>query len=283
MEILPFEDPLVVIELDGTAIWDALESALSTWPAQEGRFPVISGFRVSWDSKRPAGQRVLGVWLIPESSPTTPADNGLRSSNEGDVPIPRSREGRKYIMVTREYMAQGHDGYGAMRGAKYLIDDESGMIMSTVVRKYLLGSRFVSRMARLKDNEGGALPKSSAGSKNGTSAHGHLHHKTSNIVDREVHHRIVAQKWQHAARLATRAIKDLHHHPHRRVRDHLGVSGREHMSDVDCYDGSRARRGEKSLPSVGQDEDKSKEQIEDLPVIHPEVDGRLKDEAGAAA
>ena len=36
LEILPFEDPLVVIELDGGAIWDALESSLSTWPAQEG-------------------------------------------------------------------------------------------------------------------------------------------------------------------------------------------------------------------------------------------------------
>jgi 2',3'-cyclic-nucleotide 2'-phosphodiesterase (5'-nucleotidase family) len=30
LEILPFEDPLVVIELDGAAIWAALEAALST-------------------------------------------------------------------------------------------------------------------------------------------------------------------------------------------------------------------------------------------------------------
>lgn len=36
LEILPFEDPAVVLELDGGAIWDAMESALSTWPAQEG-------------------------------------------------------------------------------------------------------------------------------------------------------------------------------------------------------------------------------------------------------
>lgn len=36
MEILPFEDPLVVLELDGSAIWDSLEASLSTWPAQEG-------------------------------------------------------------------------------------------------------------------------------------------------------------------------------------------------------------------------------------------------------
>ena len=36
MEILPFEDPIVVIEIDGEALWSALEGALETWPAQEG-------------------------------------------------------------------------------------------------------------------------------------------------------------------------------------------------------------------------------------------------------
>ena len=36
LEILPFEDPVVVVEMDGKTIWDALEAGLSTWPAQEG-------------------------------------------------------------------------------------------------------------------------------------------------------------------------------------------------------------------------------------------------------
>lgn len=36
MEILPFEDPIVVIEVDGEALWSALEGALEMWPAQEG-------------------------------------------------------------------------------------------------------------------------------------------------------------------------------------------------------------------------------------------------------
>jgi hypothetical protein len=36
LEILPFEDPIVVIELDGESFWAALEASLSTWPAQEG-------------------------------------------------------------------------------------------------------------------------------------------------------------------------------------------------------------------------------------------------------
>lgn len=36
MEILPFEDSIVVLELDGETIWQAFEAGLSTWPAQEG-------------------------------------------------------------------------------------------------------------------------------------------------------------------------------------------------------------------------------------------------------
>ena len=55
-------------------------------------------------------------------------------------PIKRVKGGRMYKIVTREYMAQGHDGYEALSGQKYLIDDESGQMMSTIVRKYLLGA-----------------------------------------------------------------------------------------------------------------------------------------------
>lgn len=36
LEILPFEDPLVVIEIDGDTLWKTLEVSLATWPAQEG-------------------------------------------------------------------------------------------------------------------------------------------------------------------------------------------------------------------------------------------------------
>jgi 2',3'-cyclic-nucleotide 2'-phosphodiesterase (5'-nucleotidase family) len=46
LEILPFEDPIVVLELDGNTIWDALEASLETWPAQEGLdIPLASSIR----------------------------------------------------------------------------------------------------------------------------------------------------------------------------------------------------------------------------------------------
>ena len=57
---------------------------------------------------------------------------------DGD-PIFRVKGGRTYKIVTREYMAQGHDGFLPLAGKKYLVDDESGQMMSSIVRKYLLG------------------------------------------------------------------------------------------------------------------------------------------------
>jgi hypothetical protein len=46
--------------------------------------------------------------------------------------------GRKYKIVTREYLAQGNDGSNALAGNNYLIDEETGQIMSSTMRKYLL-------------------------------------------------------------------------------------------------------------------------------------------------
>lgn len=92
------------------------------------RFPSISGFRVSWDSHREPGNRVLGIWLL------TQENNHVK-----EEPVKRESGGRKYTLVTREYMADGHDGFEALTRARVLIDDECGSLLSTIVRQYLLG------------------------------------------------------------------------------------------------------------------------------------------------
>ena len=115
----------------------------STYVLKPRRFPVISGFRVSWDSRREPGQRVLGVWFLTEVTGSYHRDE----TTSGDLtpqlvnqePINREKDGKTYKIVTREYMAEGHDGFLPLKGHKYLIDDEGGQMMSTIVRKYLLG------------------------------------------------------------------------------------------------------------------------------------------------
>ncbi|KAK0197572.1 Metallo-dependent phosphatase-like protein [Armillaria mellea] len=258
LEILPFEDPVVVLELDGKAIWDALEASLETWPAQEGRFPVVSGMRVSWDSRREPGQRVLGIWLSKEVEDSVHDGSSGRSTPRlvDAFPIERVEGGRKYSVVTREYMAQGHDGFLPLLRNRYLVDDEVGQMMSTLVRKYLLGSHFVNKMVRLVDQ----------------SNHGKLRRGTKEAVSREIasrkhkHHESKAvSQWKNAAHLAVRWARSKAHY-----RDHFKICVTEDMSSVDLFDGKNVRRG-------NDVEEKVKEEDDDLLVIAPAVDGRLKD------
>ena len=78
----------------------------------------------------PAAQSKTNLLLTATQPPNTLVD---------DEEVKRVKGGRMYKLVTREYMAQGHDGFAALKGSKYLVDEESGQMMSTIVRKYLLG------------------------------------------------------------------------------------------------------------------------------------------------
>ncbi|KAJ7582554.1 Metallo-dependent phosphatase-like protein [Mycena floridula] len=267
LEILPFEDPLVVLELDGAAIWDAIEASLSTWPAQEGRFPVISGFRVSWDSRRKPGNRVIGIWLLKEKEDSEHSQSNSGSStplNLDAEPIERTKDGRKYVVVTREYMAEGHDGFLALKGKEYLVDDESGQMFSTIVRKYLMGSHYVNTLARLV-----AHPSTED-----------LQQATKDAVRREKNRRVsmssqqtpkAIQHWKQAVGLASEWTKSRKHY-----QLHLNVCTTEHMSAIDHFDGQQARTG---IPSdVPRDFEGGNE---DLLVVSPSIDGRLKNEGRA--
>ncbi|KAL7421435.1 hypothetical protein Q5752_004321 [Cryptotrichosporon argae] len=168
LEIMPFEDPVVCLELDGKGIWDTLESALSKWPAQEGRFPIIAGLAVEWDHTRPPNQRVKSIHLtVPHrehdeiEDPTSfvdfvEQDDGTRIEikqrglERGDE-VENKAGGRVYRIITREYMAGGYDGFQALRGRKHIIDDETGQIMSAVIRSFLLGSSYIFRHKQLFD------------------------------------------------------------------------------------------------------------------------------------
>ena len=86
--------------------------------------------------------------------------------------------------------------------------------------------------------------------------------------------RAIGEMWRRVAGIALRWSRG-------HYRDNLRVTGREHMSDVDCFDGDGMRKGRFSEPQA-QEKTKENEELdgmeEDLANIHPVVDGRLKDE-----
>ncbi|KAI0031814.1 Metallo-dependent phosphatase [Vararia minispora EC-137] len=270
LEILPFEDPLVVLELDGKTLWDALEASVSTWPAQEGRFPVISGFRVSWDSRKPRGQRILGIWLRESKDDASDVSSESTMPEIVDGEEIRCERGKKYRIVTREYMALGHDGFEALKGQNYLVDHEAGQITSSVVRKYLLGARFVNKLSAAETSQA------------------HLDDMTHDIIARARTSRSkldrlrASQRWFDAVEAVKTRLRSRRHY-----RDHINVSAKEHMSLVDCFDGAKARnmpidrhRDDRGRGDQDEEdeEDEDGEDAGDLLVVHPVMDGRLKDE-----
>ncbi|KAI5124075.1 hypothetical protein M0805_003902 [Coniferiporia weirii] len=267
MEILPFEDSIVVLEIDGETIWEALEASLSLWPAHEGRFPVISGFHLTWDSRRPPGQRVLSISLKTQNHVDVHgSDDPSQTPHAEYEEIKRERGDRKYVVVTREYMADGHDGFDCLRGQKMLIDDEQGQMMSAIVRKYLLGTKYINKMNRPL---GGKLSPPSLS---------HLHSETGRILQLAKDR---AQRLGRGASAVTQRVREhwwhslMSMHSPVHYRAPLSIANREHMTDVDCFDGHCVRAGGRQ--ETGMSGVVAEEEDVDLPVISPVADRRLKD------
>lgn len=198
LEILPFEDAVVCKELKGQDIWDALENGLSMYPKQEGRFPQVAGLMVKWDSTKPPGKRLVSVELLdnPLDSPSPmqgddamdvdddePNVGKLRrfsvtKTDQGGYDVEVHRPAlvsrgplemeKTYRVVTREYLAEGYDGFDALKRGKFVVDHENGQLMSAIVRKFLLGASYLWRMKQMRrlqaKREGAEADKTSNGS-----------------------------------------------------------------------------------------------------------------------
>lgn len=93
--VLPFGNSVVTRTVTGQQLWAALENGVSQVAADgtaaDGRFPQISGFRFVFDSREPAGSRVISVEL------------------EDGTPIPA--DGTVYTFATNDFVNAGGDSY----------------------------------------------------------------------------------------------------------------------------------------------------------------------------
>lgn len=132
----PFEDPVVLLRIPGSALLAALENGVSSYPALEGRFPQVSGIQFEFDPSRPPGDRVTHV-------------------NIGTEPLDPDR---KYLVATRGYMARGKDGYDALLvesaggSAEEIIKEEHGILISAMLRQYFMALRTVGQWKNLSEN-----------------------------------------------------------------------------------------------------------------------------------
>lgn len=117
--MLPFTDELVVVEMTGKDLIDALEISVSSWPAKEGRFLQVSGISYSFDPSQETGERVI-----------------VDSVHIGGEPIDLEN---KYTIATKAYLRSGKDGFTTLKKAKVVLDPETAPRLVTLI--YALLSR----------------------------------------------------------------------------------------------------------------------------------------------
>jgi 5'-nucleotidase len=113
LAILPFENPVVKIEVTGKVLRDALEHSVGRVAEEReaGRFPQVSGLRFSFDGRHPPGSRVVSLTV-----------NGQPLDTQ-----------HTYTLATNAYVANGGDGYTMLRGRRYLITPEEAQVEAVIV------------------------------------------------------------------------------------------------------------------------------------------------------
>ncbi|MBD3785934.1 MAG: 5'-nucleotidase C-terminal domain-containing protein [Sphingomonadales bacterium] len=93
LTVLPFQNTLSTFEAKGSTVVAALENGLSQVEDGAGRFPQVAGVKYTWDSAKPAGERVVSVEVM---------ENGAWAPIDPE---------KVYGIVTNNYVRNGGDGY----------------------------------------------------------------------------------------------------------------------------------------------------------------------------
>lgn len=132
LNCFPFEDPVVLIRVQGRALLTALENGVGQLPALDGRFPQVSNITFGFKLDAPSGSRITFAHV-------------------GGEPIDLER---KYVVATRGYMARGKDGFASLLvqseggDAEDIVDEENGVLISTILRQYFLSLKVLGKWQR---------------------------------------------------------------------------------------------------------------------------------------
>ncbi len=112
---LPFGNKVVVLEVTGQVIIDALENGYSKIEDASGRFPHLSGLEVVVDQTAEPGNRLVSV------------------THNGQSLDPNAT----FRFAVNNYVAGGGDGYSMFPSQKVIIDENAGVLDSVHVFNYI--------------------------------------------------------------------------------------------------------------------------------------------------
>lgn len=121
LSILPFGNTVVMVELGGDTILQALEHGVAAGTVQ-GRFPQVSGMRYVWDPAAEPGSRIVDLTV-------------------GGDPIDPTAT---YTLATNDFMLGGGDGYDMLDDGTVLIDPDAAKLMDVVVTDRIIAEEVVT-------------------------------------------------------------------------------------------------------------------------------------------
>ncbi len=137
LSILPFNNPIVKVELSGKLLADVLEHgvARSAEDGEPGRFPQVSGMSFRFDTRKLPGQRVSDIMI-------------------GGKPLD---EKKTYTLATSDFLvSRGGDGYTMFKDAKLLTPADKALKDSEVFEQAIrsapnstISPRIEGRMIRI--------------------------------------------------------------------------------------------------------------------------------------
>ncbi len=112
---LPFRNLTMLFEMRGAQVRKVLENGLSSAEAEFGKFPQISGGRLTAELKRPPGQRITAITI-----------NGKPLDDKA-----------LYKVATNDYLARGREGYTMFVNARKLIGKNDAKLVANDVMVFI--------------------------------------------------------------------------------------------------------------------------------------------------
>jgi 2',3'-cyclic-nucleotide 2'-phosphodiesterase (5'-nucleotidase family) len=109
--LLPFTNAVMKLAVSGARLRETLEQGLAGLDREGGGYLQLSGMRMSYDPRRPVGQRIVSI----------------------DIGGAALDPARIYTLAVADYVAGGGDGITALRDAHVLVDAVSGPQLSDVL------------------------------------------------------------------------------------------------------------------------------------------------------
>lgn len=120
---LPYRNYVVLIDLTGQQLLDSLENSLSLLETNNGRFPQVSGFKMTYNRLSLPGQRVKSVTI-----------------NDNEINLDKI-----YRIATTDYLAHGGDGFEAFKSASIISDKTlATRLISNIVTDKIIKDKIVN-------------------------------------------------------------------------------------------------------------------------------------------